>query len=99
MTLEEILVIQADTYAKVTKLENNLIEIKEKFLNENAKYDIGFEFVNFDGSLCKIVSRDIYKDLKGSYIIYDYKSKGNDGFLSEEMLIETIAKNHKIKDK
>ena len=99
MTLEEILAIQADTYAKITKLENDLVELKEKFLSENAKYDIGFEFINFDGSLCKIVSRNIYKDLKGSYIVYDYKSKGNDGFLSENMLIEIIAENHKIKDK
>lgn len=99
MTLEEILAIQADTYAKIAKLENNLIELKERFLAENAKYDIGFEFINFDGSLCKIASRDIYKDFKGPYIIYDYKDKHYDGFLSEEMLTETIAENHKIKDK
>jgi hypothetical protein len=99
MTLEEIVLEKSRINREIKSLINKEVELVGSFLNENAKYQIGFEFVTFSGELTKVSKRDIYQDLKGCYIIYEYIDSHGEHFLSEEMLNELVAENYKLKDK
>ena len=99
MTLAEIVLEKLRINREIKSLINKEVELVGSFLNENAKHQIGFEFITFSGELTKVSKRDVYQDFKGCYIMYEYVDSHGEHFLSEEMLNELIAENHKLKDK
>ena len=99
MTLEEIVLEKSRINREIKSMINKEVELVGLFLNENARYQIGFEFITFSGELAKVLKRDVCQDPKGCHIIYEYVDSSGEHFLSEEMLNELVAENHKLKDK